>query len=88
MVPISSVDTIRMALAPQAATMHAIARASIRQGFGHGAPTRASLRDYSSTLRETMASFVTLRQGEDLRGCVGTARAVHLLALKSLARKV
>ncbi len=80
MVPISSVDTIRMALAPHAATVHAIARASIRQGFGHGAPPRISPGDYSPTLRETMASFVTLRQGEDLRGCVGTAHAVHPLA--------
>jgi AmmeMemoRadiSam system protein A len=76
----SSVDTIRTALAPHETTVHAIARTSIHQGFGHGAPPWISPRDYSSTLQETMASFVTLRQGDDLRGCVGTAYAVHPLA--------
>lgn len=76
----SSVDTIQTVLAPHAPTVYAIARASIRQGFGRGAPPRISPHDYSPTLRETMASFVTLRQGDDLRGCVGTPYAVHPLA--------
>lgn len=37
-------------------------------------------RDHAPTLRETMASFVTLRTGEDLRGCIGTAHASRPLA--------
>lgn len=80
MVPMSSVDTIRKALAPHAMTLHRIARTSIGEGFDCAGPPRISPCDYSSTLQESMASFVTLRQGDDLRGCIGTAHAVRPLA--------
>jgi AmmeMemoRadiSam system protein A len=76
----SSVDAIRASLAPHAVTLHGIAHASIRQGFARSAPSSIRKHGYSSILQETMASFVTLRKGKDLRGCVGTAYATHPLA--------
>ena len=85
MAPMSSVETIRAALAPHAATLPGIARSSIRHGLGHGAPEAIALRDYPAPLREKLASFVTLRQGSDLRGCVGTIYAERPLA-EDLAR--
>ncbi len=75
MAPLSSVETIRAALA-----LSGIARSSIRHGLSHGAPEALALCDYPAPLREKLASFVTLRQGSDLRGCVGTTYAAHPLA--------
>ena len=75
-----SVETIRAGLAPYATTLHEIARASIRHGIGHGAPAKITLGDYPALLRETLACFVTLRHGNKLRGCVGTAYATRPLA--------
>ncbi len=69
MAPLSSVETIRAALASHVATLPGIARSSIRHGLGHGAPEAMALCDYPTPLREKLASFVTLRQGSDLRGC-------------------
>ena len=80
MAPMSSAETIRAALAPHAATLPGIARSSIRHGLGHGAPEAIAFCDYRAPLREKLASFVTLRQGSDLRGCVGTTYAVRPLA--------
>ena len=45
-----------------------IARGSIREAFGFAPSPRAA----ASWLREPGATFVTLRQGEDLRGCIGS----------------
>lgn len=80
MAPMSSPDTLRAALAPHAATLHGIARDAIRRGFGRDAPSGIDSRAYASALRQTMASFVTLRRGDELRGCVGTAYAARPLA--------
>ncbi len=80
MAPMSSVETIRAALTPHAATLPGIARSSIRHGLSHGAPEAIAHCDYPAPLREKLASFVTLRQGGDLRGCVGTTYAIRPLA--------
>ena len=48
-----------------------IARAAIARELGR---THASAED-ASWLREPGATFVTLRQGERLRGCIGTLKA-------------
>jgi len=45
-----------------------IARSSIREAFGFAPSPRSA----ASWLREPGATFVTLRQGEDLRGCIGS----------------
>ena len=78
--PISSVDQIRSALAPHAATLHQLARDGIRGGFGKGAPPSVRPGDYPAPLRDMLASFVTLRLSGELRGCVGTPYAERPLA--------
>ena len=52
-----------------------IARAAIARELGrdHAAPEEARW------LREPGATFITLKQGEDLRGCIGTLRAHRAL---------
>lgn len=79
MAPLLLVDSIGTALASHSTTLQRIARVSISDGLDGGAPTALRLREYSAIMRETMASFVTLRQGKDLRGCVGTTYAVRSL---------
>lgn len=80
MAPMSSVETLRAALAPHAAVLHRIAGSSIRHGLDHGAPAPVRLGDYPAPLGQRLASFVTLRQGGALRGCVGSAEAELPLA--------
>lgn len=75
-----AVEAVRRSLAPHGATLHAIAGDAIREGVGCRSPGEVSLADYPKTLRAEMASFITLRQGEELRGCVGTAYAIRPLA--------
>jgi len=55
----------------------AIARASIADALGAGALEPAASEAW---LRETRATFVTLMQGEELRGCVGALEAQRPLA--------
>ena len=73
MAPMSSAETLRAAL-------HRIAHGSIRHGLGHGAPAPVRLGDCPAPLGRRLASFVTLRQGGALRGCVGSAEAERPLA--------
>ena len=53
----------------------AVALDSIRHGLDHGAPARLDSGDYSARLSAQRASFVTLKHGEVLRGCIGTLEA-------------
>ena len=48
-----------------------IARAAIATELGHEQP----VRDDAAWLREPGACFITLKQGDELRGCIGTLRA-------------
>lgn len=80
MAPMSSAESLRATLAPHAAALHSIARGSIRHGLDHGAPAPVSLGDCAAPLGQRLASFVTLRQGGALRGCVGSAEAELPLA--------
>lgn len=50
----------------------AIALDSIKSGLVHGKPARLNTGDYSARLSAQRASFVTLTEGEALRGCIGT----------------
>jgi AmmeMemoRadiSam system protein B/AmmeMemoRadiSam system protein A len=55
----------------------AIARASIANALGAGVPDVSASEAW---LRESRATFVTLMQGEELRGCVGALEAQRPLA--------
>lgn len=53
----------------------AIAKASIRSGLDHGKPLQLNPDVFDSELRETRASFVTLKINGQLRGCIGRLQA-------------
>jgi len=57
-----------------------IARESIATGCDSGQPMRLSPDQLIGVLGNRLASFVTLRQGAELRGCMGTLEAVRPLA--------
>jgi len=56
-------------------TLLSIALDSINSGLHHGKPARLNSADYSTPLAAQRASFVTLKHGETLRGCIGTLEA-------------
>jgi len=60
-----------------------VAEASIRHGLLHGSPLQVDPKSYMDSLQVTRASFVTLQQHGDLRGCIG-----HLEAFQPLVRDV
>ncbi len=49
-----------------------LAANSIRHGLEHGRPRPVDPREFSDTLRELRASFVTLKLALELRGCIGS----------------
>ena len=57
------------------ATLLSVALDSINSGLHHGKPVRLNSADYSTHLAAQRASFVTLKLGETLRGCIGTLEA-------------
>ena len=61
---------------PRGAELIRIARGSIREAFGLATWTRA----HADWLAEPGATFVTLRQGSDLRGCIGSLEPRRPLA--------
>ena len=58
-----------------------VAWGSIQHGLWHGTPLEVRPWQFEETLRELGASFVTLRIGEELRGCTGTLEAVRALVV-------
>jgi AmmeMemoRadiSam system protein A len=52
-----------------------IALESINSGLKHGVPARLKSSDYPAQLTAQRASFVTLKHGDTLRGCIGTLEA-------------
>lgn len=56
-------------------TLLSIALDSINSGLHHGKPARLNSADYPKPLAAQRASFVTLKHGETLRGCIGTLEA-------------
>ncbi len=48
---------------------------SIQSGFQRGKPLCLELSDYSSSMRQISATFVTLEMNEKLRGCMGRLTA-------------
>lgn len=49
-----------------------VAHQSIKHGFKHGAPLTVRLEDFPKELQQKRATFVTLKIGARLRGCIGT----------------
>jgi AmmeMemoRadiSam system protein A len=58
-----------------------IARGSIRHGLEKNTGLKLSAEDYPETLRETLATFVTLKIDTQLRGCIGTTQAISPLVI-------
>lgn len=58
----------------------AIARRSVGHGLEFGRPLQAGIADLAGPLGEVGASFVTLTQSGQLRGCVGSVEARRPLA--------
>jgi AmmeMemoRadiSam system protein A len=56
-----------------------LAADSIEYGLHSGRPAPVRPADYSETLRQPGASFVTLYLHEQLRGCIGTLEAMRAL---------
>jgi len=56
-------------------TLIAVAQASIEHGWRFGRPLFVDPSRHAPALREPRASFVTLRQHGELRGCIGTVEA-------------
>jgi AmmeMemoRadiSam system protein A len=69
---------VNQARASDAALLE-VAWGSIRHGLSSGVPLEVRPWQFEATLRELGASFVTLRIGEELRGCTGTLEAVRPL---------
>lgn len=57
-----------------------LAEASLREGLASGRPATAALSALPPGLRRAAASFVTLRRGRNLRGCIGSAEPRRPLA--------
>lgn len=58
-----------------------LARDSIQHGLQAGRPLPLDITTVPAPLREPRASFVTLEQAGQLRGCIGTLEAYRPLAL-------
>ena len=57
-----------------------LARESIRQGLTHGTPLPVELAPLPDSLKAVRATFVTLEEHGQLRGCIGTLEAYRPLA--------
>jgi AmmeMemoRadiSam system protein A len=62
-------------------TLLAVAYRSLAYGAAHGRALSVDPREHSEPLRRARSSFVTLRRGEALRGCVGSLEARHPLVV-------
>ena len=52
--------------------LYSVARHSILEGLEKGQPLNVKIESYPDELQELGASFVTLHQGGELRGCAGS----------------
>jgi AmmeMemoRadiSam system protein A len=64
---------------PDRKTLLDVARAAIRYGLEHRSTLPVAASQYSGALQEHGASFVTLKIGDGLRGCIGTLTARQAL---------
>lgn len=76
-----SVETAASPVRASDAALLEVAWGSIRHGLRYGIPLEVRPWHFEETLQELGASFVTLRIGEELRGCTGTLEAVRPLVV-------
>ncbi len=75
-------STEQVVLAPaQRATLLGVARRSIEHGLAHGRPLVVTPSEYHRDLKAVRASFVTLQENGQLRGCIGHLEAVQPLVV-------
>jgi hypothetical protein len=67
--------------AARGTSLRALARHAIEYGLREGRPPELDLALYPAELRLPRASFVTLRLGEELRGCTGNLEPLHPLVV-------
>ncbi|MGD8629472.1 MAG: AmmeMemoRadiSam system protein A [Gammaproteobacteria bacterium] len=65
--------------ADEQAALLQVALASIQSGLDTGSPLQVHPDDYPPALSAMRASFVTLKRGGDLRGCIGSLTPVTSL---------
>jgi AmmeMemoRadiSam system protein A len=58
-----------------------VAAAAIDRGLSEGSALAVAVQDYPEILRQPRASFVTLRIGQRLRGCMGSLMATEPLVV-------
>lgn len=68
----SSREPVTAGPEPGSASLRALARASIGHGLREGRPLPVDPESYAPELRAPAASFVTLRENGELRGCTGS----------------
>lgn len=56
-----------------------VAKQSIEHGLNTGKPLAVNINEYDEGLRKICATFVTLNIGSQLRGCIGTLKAIRPL---------
>lgn len=56
-----------------------VARDSIMHGLQHGSALKVNPEEYSDTLQQPLACFVTLHKHGQLRGCIGTLQGSEAL---------
>jgi len=76
-----SAETRRDGLSASDAALLEVAWSSIRHGLRYGVPLEVQPWRFEAALQELRSSFVTLRIGEQLRGCTGTLEAVRALVV-------
>jgi len=81
MVPMSSVEVGTSQGRASDAALLEVAWSSIHHGLRHGVPLEVRPWQFEASLQELRASFVTLRIGEQLRGCTGTLEASRPLVV-------
>lgn len=77
--PMSGHDTLELDTADKQALLD-LAHEAIRHGLSHGERMPVAVGTYSTDLQSPGASFVTLKAGGDLRGCVGSLEGQRPLA--------
>jgi AmmeMemoRadiSam system protein B/AmmeMemoRadiSam system protein A len=73
---------------PHAKRLLRTAAAALRYALRHGEAPPIEVEKFPAPLRETAATFVTLRHGRRLRGCVGTVDATRPLAADAVTNTV
>ena len=83
MAPMSSIDSSQGSenglCEEERLLLHKVARASIEHGLETGRPLAVDVERYPPPLRERRATFVTLNEHGELRGCIGTLEAIRPL---------